>query len=422
MDAKQIGIRAQDIHTGTQDHRGPLLSVWYTTTRLVGMAAKLAVNIRGLDVITNIQQLFVVADQLGVDGPNLQSVLGILQEVGWVKIDKLNHKIVKVTETVPYFSDAYDTLGEYWKTQDASEIEEATLKILGDLAKSPRSLEDIKVDLNLDDDSLEVIMQVGEDGSFLKSYQVDGGKILYSPLFWDEKPNELFRVLRKYKLDEIVSTLERVKANQGLPVDPSTDPLLQEAAVAGVLPAPAVSSVGGTKLFAFTPYAGAIPIGQEENQVLDKARSILACVRYGQNFAGASRIKWPRAILETLLDPSRGRQLKAHTEHKYQYSLLAFKQIVQIIPVSSGSEWHYVRLIETPDNIKAMKIALDLLDFGEQMTNKGLDEDARKLLAFKGEYIEPMRALRQAKQQSPSASSSFVKLLEIARGGGGVIG
>lgn len=386
------------------------------------MAAKLAVNIRGLDVISNIQQLRVVADQLGIDGPNLQAVLGILQEVDLITVEKTGVKIIKIRERIPYFSNAYSVLGEYWQGQDATEIEEATLQILRRLSKSPRSLEEIKVDLGLGDEEMGVIQQVGEEGCFLKTYEIGGGKIVYSPLFWDENPVALFNVLKAHKLATVVETLERVKDYQGLPIDPGKEPLLEEAAIAGVLPAPAVTSVGGTKLFAFTPYAGTVPVKNEENQVLDKARAVLACVRYGQHFAGASRVKWPRAILEAFLDSARGRKLKAHTEHKHQYSLLAFKQIVNIVPTHLGSEWHTVELIDTPDNIKAVRIALDLLEFGEQVTGKSLDDETKRLLTFKGEYVEPLRALKQTKRQGPGTGSAFIKLLEIARGGGGIIG
>lgn len=54
MDREAIGRRAQDVQSGLHDISDLRVSATIPNTRQIGMAAQLAVHIRGLDAIENI--------------------------------------------------------------------------------------------------------------------------------------------------------------------------------------------------------------------------------------------------------------------------------------------------------------------------------------------------------------------------------
>jgi hypothetical protein len=83
-----IGLRCHDVHQGMAnvDVRSAYIAE-IETTRLVGMAANIAVNIRGQDVVENGEALKkIAAQELGVDGLNFRSVLDLLQEADMVTL------------------------------------------------------------------------------------------------------------------------------------------------------------------------------------------------------------------------------------------------------------------------------------------------------------------------------------------------
>ena len=82
MDNEHIAKRAQDVQAGLRDVRDTLVSATIPITRQIGMAALLAVHIRGLDVIENIVGFHGFCASLGIPSDTVPLVLSTLEAYG----------------------------------------------------------------------------------------------------------------------------------------------------------------------------------------------------------------------------------------------------------------------------------------------------------------------------------------------------
>jgi hypothetical protein len=87
MDSRVVGLRAQDVYSGLQtvDQTSGIIAAELDATRLTGMAATIASNIKGIDLIKDPKTLKVIAaQQWGIDSIALPKVLEVLQEVDYI--------------------------------------------------------------------------------------------------------------------------------------------------------------------------------------------------------------------------------------------------------------------------------------------------------------------------------------------------
>jgi hypothetical protein len=175
-----------------------------------------------------------------------------------------------------------------------------------------------------------------------------------------------------------------------------------------VLLANSIHGSGGQASFAFLPYSARPEFRTVQKVVLDKALILLACVRYGQHYATYG-IKWPAAIIRKLLESSDG--LKATTEAKSQYATAAQAQIVRLEQVGS---WYRPVLIDTPDNIAAGRLALDLLEHGESLTMR--EDPEQKLLFTGGQYLTPLMTMKEHKPRTALSGDLLLTLTDTIRG------
>ena len=206
---------------------------------------------------------------------------------------------------------------------------------------------------------------------------------------------------------EVSSAIETIKAYQGLPIsDPqiSTNIALDDAIKTGVLIPIQVTGATGEQRFLFAPRGG---LSSEERIILDKARAILSCVRYGQKFAGGRAIFNPKRILETLRDKKRfGR---GHPDLFTQYGAIVEKFIGHPVD-EGGGRWNF-EVHDTPENIKAFDVAISMLEIGETPTAK-IDMDVRNAIVTTGDYLSPISTrVRLAKsiKGSPETQAEIIK-------------
>ncbi len=422
---QEIGLRAQDIQTGLQDvGLGGPASGLLDTTRLIGMAERLAIHIRGAEVIDDYERLCAVGSRLGIDSLVLPNVLEVLEEAEFVTVQRGGTRVVY--EDVPYFGDIYERLGSLWRSRRTTEIEQASVHLLQTLASAPLTANDLSQSLGLTKPDLALIKDLGDTGGYIRAYRSpsDGDEVVYSPLFWDEHPEAVYSLLKKYTAEEIAAAIGGVREYQGLPLlDLTSTPtretqILLEAINYGILPTPAVDASRGKRYFAFTPYAGSLPLSASEKAVVQKARAVLACIRYGQHFGGITKIRHPELILNALAEKGR---LGAHSEIGRQYSLLVMEGVGRIVKDSIYSDRYHFVLIDTEDNKKALAVARDMLVVGEAITERGLDKPVRDVLFSSGVVQEPLTTLaefkRNPKYSDESIKRDFERLVDRVRGG-----
>ena len=415
MDKLAVGLRTQDFHEGLREIKayGPK-EAHFGTTLLIGKAGTLAMHLRGLLYIDNYTVLKYAAGQLGIGALELPAVLHELEAVDFVSVIKAGEQIKRVDIRVPEFRDGYEDLGSRWQDLGPSEIEQVSVDTLQNLLQSPIEEEKLIKTLGMKPEEYAILRDVMENGQLVRLQTLEGEKIIYTPLAVDGNPTKYLQWAERFPL-QVSKALKILTNHQGLPVsDPtiSGNAALQDAVMTGVLAPVRVLGSTGLQEFLFVPRGG---LASEERIILDKARAILACVRYGQKFAAGKPILYPKRILETLRDNKRFR--RGHPDLYSQYGVLVEKLIGHPIQESSD-RWNFV-INDTPENMKAFDIAISLLEIGESPAAR-IDLEARNALLGTANYLSPpsTRArLAKSFKGSPETQAEIIRQLSaIGRG------
>ena len=365
---------AQDFHESLRvtSVSGPK-EVAFEHTLLIGKAACLAMHLKGLLYVDNLTQLKYVAASLGIPALELPAVIRVLEDVAFVSVVKSGEEIKRVECRIPEFRSGYEDLGERWLQLRPTEVERAGVSSLTELYRTPVLLPDFKASLTgLSKPDFAILKDVMQSGQLLNIQPVDGQQIVYTPLAVDGNPALYLQWVKRFPAD-VQSVMKTLLAHQGLAlVDPRVAGSfsLTDAISTGVLMPVQVDGATGTQRFVFAPKGGLTP---EERAILDKARAIVACVRYGQGFAQGRPIKYPRAILDQLRTYKTFR--RGHPDLFTQYGLLVEKLIGH--PVDEGrGHWNF-RVSDTPENMKALDIASDMVEHGESPATH-IDVEAQK--------------------------------------------
>ena len=415
MESLAVGLRAQDLHEGLKDYStfGPK-DVHYRNTLLIGKAAVLAMHLRGLLYIEDYTQLEYAAASLGISSLELQPVLHELEEVDFVSVVRSGATPKRIDIRVPQFRSAYTDLGERWSQLDPSDVEQASINALDSLYNGPKDEAQLMSSLGLDSTQRSIMLDVMQSGCLIDRQVVEGQPLIYTPLAVDGSPSAYLKWAQRYP-DDVASALGALRQNQGSPIDdPSlaTNPALADAIMTGVLMPVAVNGATGRKDFVFAPHGG---LSQEECVILDKARAILSCVRYGQRFAQGTPIRYPRLILSTLRENKRFR--KGHPDLSTQYALLVEKLIGHLEDEGNG-RWNFV-VDDTDENLKAFDVALEMLQFGEAPSAK-INLEAQKALLNPTGYQGPIPTrirLSKMMRTSPKTQAEIVRQMgNLVRG------
>jgi hypothetical protein len=415
LEPRLIGLRAQDVYSGLQtvDQTSGLVAAELDATRLAGMAATVAANIKGIDVIKDVRALKVIAaQQWGIDSLGLPRVLDALEEVDYITQHRDGRgKVTHIDERVPLLhGDMYETLGEHWQESEPTELDEVAVDALDTLASAPLRLSEFEERYD-DPDAVESLLVVGDAAQFAKRFPLsDGDELVWSPFCAYEKPEALGPLFEQFDSESIREEFDRVRNYQGLPLDGSAA-VLGDAVGHGILVANAIKGSGGEATFAFLPYRAEPELRHLKKIILDKALILLACVRYGEHYAQHA-IRWPSAIIRALLDPQRHR-LRATTEARSQYASAAQAQIVRLEPAGSVG-WFRPVLIDTPDNIAAATLALDLLQHGEPV--RAREDPEQKLLFTGGQYLTPLMTMKEHKPTAALPGDTLLGLIETIQG------
>lgn len=414
MDTKNIALRAQDFHEALRvTTTSGAKDLYFENTLLIGKAATLAMHFRGLLYVDKIDSLKYAAAELGIPSLELPIILNHLQEVDFVRVANSAHGIKRVDIRVPEFRSGYEDLGRHWQNLRPSEIEQAGVTILDQLMRLPIK-ETAFAGQGLDPTCMAVIKDVLGAGQLICTQTVAGESMLYTPLAIDNNPLPYLQWASKYK-DKVGEVLTQLTNYQGLPASSSTvkgNPILEDAMMTGVLMPVQINGATGSQKFLFAPKGG---IPNEERVILDKARAILASVRYGQSYAAGRPIKYPRAILSQL--KSHKMFSKGHPDLNTQYGLLVEKMIG--VPFQEANGFWNFQIYDTAENMKALDIAIDMLEMGET-PGVHINLDAQKAMLSPNGYLGPTSVrprIANTIQGSPETRADMLsKIGDLIRG------
>jgi hypothetical protein len=416
LDDFRAGLRCHDLHTGLRNVDPNSASVApLSDTRIVGMAASLATLIRGQDVVEDAESLkTIVAEELDIAPYAFKSVIELLERAGFVSVERRGHRVTRLTESVPFHQRVYDELGDLWRGEEPSQLEEEMIATIDRLAMSPVPAEELENELGLNRGDIPQLLEIGKASDLVKSVTVIDGEVLYSPFFGFENPDILAELLESHGSGRIAEEIEAVRRYQGLPLDEYNQPALADAISRGFILAPSVRRPDRVEQpFALLPYVPDRALLTTKKTVLEKALAIVACVRCGQHFGGVTSTRSPVLVLNALLDPSRNYRLRPHSSHRRQYQLLYRMQIVDFVP--SGN-WVAPQLITTDDNLEAVRLARDLLTYGEPLEDRGGNDDARALLSLDSPYRAPLATVHSRRRRLTLPDQDYAALMDAAMG------
>ncbi|MCI5165080.1 MAG: hypothetical protein D3903_03055 [Candidatus Electrothrix sp. GM3_4] len=373
---KSIGIKIHDMHHGLSKSTGAIIETELDLLKNLGAAIQIATTIKDHEIIRDLTPFYAAAGELRIQKPIAKEALHYLEKLGFVRLkwDTGKDNITRIDVVVPELSKIYTDFGDYFISENKSVIAGNFVSLIDKLSLFPHKEKDITSLLGLDPKDYDCIKDIGSATSLLDTYvsPADSESVIYSPIYWDDNPGKIFELMEKYDSSTLSNSLKIIKNHQGISGENINDNALNDAILPGCFPTLCVSSTSGLKKFVFTPQLG---VGKEEKVLLHKARVLLSSVRYGESFAGITKIHSPGKLINALA--GRG-FLKAHSESLKQYESARNHGLVKLIPaVGNRYEVHF---IDNDENKKAVNMAIEMLQVGEATKFDDSHEVARKIL------------------------------------------
>src|ERR1700733_8076008 len=193
----RIGLRLLEFECGIAaniDDTSSAELVDYETSRAAGQAARLAMLIRGQDVIEDEQRLKkIAAHELSIHPAEYTVAKRLLMEADLVeeRTTKSGKSVINEKISRLDHSDNYRRLGELWLSRDhRTHKEEAIIHTLDAIIEAPMAISALAPLHGLKKDDLSAVLELGGNAGIIDS--VDAAKkVYYSPLLWDVNPKKL---------------------------------------------------------------------------------------------------------------------------------------------------------------------------------------------------------------------------------------
>lgn len=409
------GLRTHDVHQGLHDvdRNTGLVGRELEATQLVGMTAAVATAIKGQDVVANAQDFkTIVAEQLDVDRWAFEPVIDLLAEVDFIRnVQRSTHGTESFYETVPEdFERLYGTLGEAWGDRRPGELEKALVTTVETLSYGPRSIDSLDLDASI----RAPLLELGRSAEAVRTLRVREDEVAYSPFFAYERPEAIGEALDELNVESVGEAFAQVRGYQGIPLSTSaTKDVLTGLVSAGLIAGPALEAPDGRiETFAVAPYGLSPDLRTIRRPVLDKALAIVAAVRMGESFGGVTNLYAPIALLRRLQEPEYA--TKPHSSTKRQYAVLHRLGIVRF--VGTGTR-HGIQLVDNPDNLEAVELAINLLAHGEATTAKEPAIRVQEVLLQAGSYRYPIQSVARARRSGKGLPAGLIeRIFESAMG------
>lgn len=392
MENNKIVELAHDVQSGLANVEVPD----FDRMRIMGMAASLAIHIRGLGEINYEILRKVSSHYFKIPSGQLKEVIEVLGEIEYLQIVKSGKTITAIIPDVPRFKDVYEGVGDYFSFSELNEHEQGTLLILSELQKRPENRDSLIHTTGMNKAMLDRCEDIGTTGHYLKSFRARGKDILISPFYFADNLGSLADITAKIGAKDIQVVIEIIKNNQGWPLSiiksrlevggttltPAQNKLLVYLCSEGILKPPSIYFNTQRETFVFTPAPGSARLDASNREVYERAMALVSCVRKGQLLADRYRIKFPVALLRSLQDKG---YLGANSEAVNQYRNLVALKVGTLKKITS-SRWQFC-LIRTEENVESLRLAISLLSTGE-LANLEVNQEARLAFSSDESYIQ----------------------------------
>jgi hypothetical protein len=388
-------------------------------TRNIGDLTRLAITLRNATSI-NEDQLNAISISMKIDPRLVKSeMLVYLEKEGMVEIKRNGRKITEIKVRILPVEDLIKIFGEKWHNDQPSPVDKGSIGALSLLSKSPYEENALVSELNLNDNHYDCMFSYGNSANYLGSFNsVDDKKVLWSPLYWLDKKEDVENYLKKQTDDSLIKIgyyNKSISTLQGFPKDliikPSDMSLIESGVHFGFFNNIQIASKQGAFQYLFT----SSPIFDDPyKDVFERARLIVSCIRHGQYHADGTPIKYPSIVLQKMRENSMG----AHPDAEAQYSLLRQNYIVDIYRdyTYGGKDFFKTRWIDSPENNKAAEIAERLLSGQETSIHSAEEAESYKIL-IKGTFNYTAEQRRIIASKNIADNLSYERMMESMRGG-----
>lgn len=417
----ELAARCHEIQTGL----GLLEVPEFEGLRSVGMAVRMALHIQGLPPVNYETLKLVSVHFLKIPTVAVKSIVELLDEVEFVKIQSEGKTFKAVVPTVPYYETLYTGLGEFASNAAFNEAEQLSIDLLCKLSRSPENVDALRNSTGAENSLLERSLDIGRRGSYVSIYRSRSRDIALSPTFFSENPEMYADMVAGAGASQVKKLLKLIQKAQGIPFSiikrnkevagtKLTDEelaLLTRLAQDGAVKPPSINTTySGENFFLFTPTPSGAALAPTKRDIYEKAMAIVSSIRQGQFLADKYRIRSPGAVLYTLKRDLR--LSKATTEATQQYKKLVHLRVARLIDAGNG--FSELRIIDTAENLEALRIAYALVDSGVP-TGTEVDESARAALQQEQSYVESMVASgdlqrRETVELTPAQQLTFDSL------------
>ncbi|WP_286789117.1 MULTISPECIES: hypothetical protein [unclassified Pseudomonas] len=379
--------------------------------RTMGMAATLAIHLRGLQEI-DFEVLRKVSDHFfSIPSYALREVAEVLAEIQYVDLVKKGNRIISIIPNIPHFKNVYEGVGSFFDFSELNEHEQGTLLILSELQKKPENRDRLISSIGIERSLMERCVDIGATGNYFKEFRARGRSIIASPFYFSDNLDELADLTAKVGADDIAVVLEVIKNNQGWPLSliqqraelggkkltQQQMQLLVHLCSEGILKPPSIEFKNSIETFIFTPRPGGARLDASNREIYERAMALVSCVRKGQLLADQYRIKMPVRILEVLRDQG---YIGSNSEAVNQYKNLVFLRVGHLKHIA-GDRYQF-HLTPEDENKAALDLAINLLRSGE-LASLDVNQDARLALSKDERYIQSIISAAELKGRSQVA-------------------
>jgi hypothetical protein len=380
----------------------------FDNLQVVGMASIVALHIKGLGQIEYNILRPVAYHFWDIVARDLNMALELLAEIEYVDLITTSGTIKSIIPKIPDFDSVYLGIGGYLSTKSLNEKEQLTLEILSELIDKPEKRDALMGRLGAEKKLFVSCEGIVTQSGLVLPKRARGQDILVSPNYFSDNLDGLADLAAKGGAKRIEKLLKLIGESQGWPLSmiesrgeiSGTKISSEELAILkslvgdGILKPPSIRRPSSkTELFIFTPRPGKIRLNASKRNIYEKAMGLVSSMRKGQLMQERYKIKNPIALLNKLKNQ---KWIGANSEAAHQYKNLVNLQVGRL--EKADGDKYVLRLVDTPENIKALDEAISLIQTG-QMNNSSVDEDARIALTQDETYV-----------QSLTASSDFRKI------------
>jgi hypothetical protein len=416
---QEIAVRAHDITVCLERSS---VSEFDELTKL-GKAVRLALHLRGVPAVSYSLLRDVAIHLLDFPSEAVRPVVELLAEAEFVRLDREGKTIKTVIPDVPFYEGLFSNLGEVVGTNNFSEPESLTLFLLHRLASSPM-LADHAYNFGADRSLVNRIIKIGTEGAFIVNQRARGKSVLVSPTYFPENSQAYADLVSAGGSQTVKKVLDLLRVNQGWPLaillkerelagvrlDDKELAIIRMLAGEGFVPPPAIqTSHAGTNHFLFGPRPGPTRLLPYKRPVYEAAMALVAAVRQGQLLPAEYAIKSPRLLLSSFREKG---YIRTNTEAIEQYRQVAALRVGRL--EMTGSGWAKFVLIDLPENIEAVNMAIELISGSEPSVIS--NEDIILSLRKGDKYVESLigrKSLAQDKvvppdEETQAAMDSFL--------------